>query len=237
MKDFGPIVYLDLQKTGSSYTMRFIRTTSNLDVIYKDVHGPVLSRYDPSKFHFITVRHPVSQYISLFRFGLDGKGALHTRLRKLGLAEDLYREGNDGFNRWLGFVLDPANAEAVQNSYARAAHLNIGLQTFRFLFLALRLPRKTFREANDYDDLIARYRKDGIVKLVIRNEALSEGLRHLATDLFPQYFDAGKVAGFFASDTRINAAKSSSAALYEPRGAVRELLEEKERFLLQEFYS
>lgn len=33
MKDFGPIVYLDLQKTGSSYTMKFLQKTGKLNLI------------------------------------------------------------------------------------------------------------------------------------------------------------------------------------------------------------
>lgn len=195
------------------------------------------SGYDPNKFYFITVRHPVSQYVSLFRFGLDGKGALFTRLNRSGHAGDLYREGNDGFNRWLGFVLDPANAEAIGRGYARAAHLGVGLQTYRFLFLALRKSNMIFQQATDHDDLIARYRAGAIPNLVIRNENLSEGLRHLATDLLPQHFWQNLVKEFLADDIRVNAAKSSSADLYRPRGEVHELLQEKEKFLLQEFYS
>ena len=237
MKDFGPIVYLDLQKTGSSYTMKFFRKTCKLPAVYKDVHGRVASGYDPSKYYFITVRHPVSQYISLFRFGLDNKGALFNRLNKAGLAAGLYREGNDGFNRWLDFVLDPANAGTVNPGYGKVANLGIGLQTYRFMFLAMRRSGQVFTDATDFDDLVARYPSASIVNQVILNESLSEGLKHLATEVFPQHFEQRKVARFFADDTRINAAKSSAASLYEPLGEVRDLLEEKAKFLLREFYS
>jgi hypothetical protein len=217
--------------------MEFFRNTCKLEAVYKDGHGRVKARFDPTKFYFITVRHPVGQYVSLFRFGLDRKGALFQRLNKSGLADDLYREGNEGFNRWLAYILDPANAKTVEPPYRLAAHLGIGLQSYRFLSFALRRSQKVFQEAKDYDDLVARFRTGSILNHVIRNENLSEGLRHLATELFPQHFDQDKVAGFLAASTRVNAAKSSSAALYEPLGEIRDLLEEKEKFLLREFYS
>ena len=69
MYDYGKLVYLDLQKTGSRFVVDFLETTCKLNLRYGIEHTFVREEYDPSDFYFITIRHPVKQYSYLF--GLD----------------------------------------------------------------------------------------------------------------------------------------------------------------------
>ena len=75
MHDFGKIVYLEMQKTGSTFVNSFLRECCLLEEISYKKHGVVRDDYASDKFYFITIRHPYDLYSSLYRYGLDGQGA------------------------------------------------------------------------------------------------------------------------------------------------------------------
>ena len=104
MYDYGKLVYLDLQKTGSRFVVDFLESTCKLDLRSGDEHTFVREDYDPDKYYFITVRHPETQYSSLYRYGLGGnKGFVYRSIINSG-REDLYDAENPRFNDWLEFV-------------------------------------------------------------------------------------------------------------------------------------
>ena len=65
MHEFETFVYLDTQKTGSSFISYVLRRHSSEKEVLHSKHQPVGERYDPNKFYFISVRDPFDQYISL----------------------------------------------------------------------------------------------------------------------------------------------------------------------------
>ena len=65
MYDYGKLVYLDLQKTGSRFVVDFLEATCKLSLRSGDEHTFVREDYDPDTYYFITVRHPETQYSSL----------------------------------------------------------------------------------------------------------------------------------------------------------------------------
>lgn len=73
MFDFDRFVYLDLQKTGSTYVAHFLRYSSKLKLVKRKGHMFITDDYDPSKLYFISIRHPLKIYSSLYRYGLQKK--------------------------------------------------------------------------------------------------------------------------------------------------------------------
>lgn len=232
MHDFGKLVYLDLQKTGSTFVSRFLNETCALSLIKESKHGRINSRPDRGAFYFITVRHPISQYGSLFRYGLDRRGALYHRLALRGYA-DLYAREPDAFNRWLRFVLQHENAAALGEGFERIPReYNLGFMSYRYLMLSLARPEKTLLHKPKTVDLLQYAREMSIVNHIIFNETLNEGVKTLATQLKPEFFDQDRVSAFFAKEQRVNASTTPEETLGKIADDVHELIRSKERVLL-----
>lgn len=232
MHDFGKLVYLDLQKTGSTFVSRFLNETCTLSLIKESKHGRIHSRRDRTAFYVITVRHPISQYSSLFRYGLDRQGALYDRLAQRGNA-DLYAREPGAFNRWLRFVLQDENAAALGEGFERIPReYNLGFLSYRYLMLSLAQPEKTLLRKPKNVDLLEYAREKSIVNHVIFNETLNQGLKALATQVKPEFFDQQKVIDFFAKGQRVNESTTSKETIGEIADDVQELIKNKERILL-----
>lgn len=259
MHDFHHLVYLDLQKTGSTFVSQFLNDTCLLRCEKEIKHGRITSDYRPDAYYFITIRHPLDQYQSLYRYGLDGKGGLYERIVKNSRGS-IYKDGAGGFPAWLEFMLDPSSAkyfgegyDAVRNGlpawqrvlipvlhpvrrllgrhddYSGQGLRDCGFLSFRFLMLSLRFPLRTLSRC-DASDLSACLRDAQIFDRVIRQEQLNDGLRALATIDKPEFFDQARVAEFFRKrETRINA--SSEQPLAEPGSALMAELRRREKIL------
>lgn len=238
MHDFGNLVYLDLQKTGSTFVSHFLNRTCKLPLVREIKHARIDGwRYNKRAFYFITIRHPVTQYSSLFRYGLDRRGGLYERLKKLGKG-DLYRGDRDSFNRWLRFLLDFSNAALLGEDYERApVAYNLGFLSFRYLMLSLARPLRTLSKNPESVDVL-RFAKDNtIVSHVILNESLNDGLLKLATVIKPEYFDQNAVRKFFDGQARVNASTVNAKEIEGIDDDVRKLIREKERLLLEYYPS
>lgn len=134
MIEFDSFCYLQNQKTGGTYVETFLRSCASDDIVRYEKHmAPKLRK--PGKFYFISVRDPLDTYLSLFNYGLDGKGEIFERFTKMGLAR-LYSHGLDGFEEWLMFLLDKENASLVFPVSGLHISQTIGLLTYRFLRLS-----------------------------------------------------------------------------------------------------
>src|SRR5215469_2289548 len=110
MHEFETFVYLDVPKTGTSFIGSVLKRFSGEKLVRKTLHTGVSTAYDASKFHFISVRDPFQQYLSLYSFGCQQKGKLFKYLSKRGLT-GVYDSSLQGFSAWLAFVLEPQSAE------------------------------------------------------------------------------------------------------------------------------
>lgn len=230
------LVYLDMQKSGSSYVRQFLLACCSLPLKHYDQHGRIRADYDPRAYHFITIRHPFALYVSLFRYGLSGEGLLRFELTKRGY-EDLYQPNAEAFEHWMAFMLDDENARALGESFKDVAGRGFGFQTFRFLALSFAEPIKKLQTVSDYSGVVALYEQSNILDKVIRNESLSEELRDLATRRAPQFFDQAKAESFLNKRERVNASSTQLSVDYTLSPALMQRFEEKERFLLDRFYS
>lgn len=81
-------------------------------------HRWVMGNYDPEALYFFSVRDPVKQLLSLYRFGCDKSGGMFRWMRKAGL-RGYYKWTEKGFNEWLDFLLrDGASARLTGSNYS-----------------------------------------------------------------------------------------------------------------------
>src|ERR1700731_1815993 len=181
MYESKSFIYLDLQKTGTNFIVDFLERFSSEGKGLRQKHRPAPVRNE-GKFRFISVRDPLDQYVSLYSFGCGKRGALFQRLKKKG-KKNLYARSPDSFHEWLQFVLDPANAAALNPSYASVGQGRIceliGFQSFRFLSLALSDPKQVFAECVTKQEIISAYRSQSAGLVVVRHSHFVSDLKNL----------------------------------------------------------
>lgn len=233
MHDFGKLVYLDLHKTGSTLVSKFLTCACILPLVREEKHEPIKGRPRRGTFYFVTIRHPLRQYSSLFRYGLDRKGGLFERLSSRGLA-NLYTRENGAFNRWLMFMLDFENARHMGEGFERVPEsYKLGFLSYRYLMLTLPRAKKTILRKSVHLDIVEYHNEMNFVDLIIRNEELTDGLKRLATEIRPEFFDQCKVREFFSEDRRTNVATIKADSIGEVAEDVLKLISVKERVLLK----
>lgn len=159
MIELETAVFLQNQKTGSTFVEHFLKANSDEKIIAYPAHkAPGMLR--KGKFHFTTVREPLDLYLSLFNYGLDGAGFIWYALGKRGLSH-FYDNGFEGFEPWLRFLFSEEFAPIFKDYAPHAPEM--GLCTWRFL----RLARLNFN------------RKKIMIDHVLRSEHLNEELKAL----------------------------------------------------------
>ncbi|MFO1131852.1 MAG: hypothetical protein U1E16_07575 [Hyphomicrobiales bacterium] len=227
MHDFGKIVYLDLQKTGSSFVSQFLRAACVHPERRLKKHVWIEDDYREDSIYFITVREPLMLYSSLYRFGLDQRGGIFNRLRDAG-----HLSVYDSFQSFTAFLLDPANASLLHPRYVRPVADEMGFMSFRFLLLNLQCPVAKIRRSVDEGQPVSRLMSQSIVSHVLKNETLNDDLLRLATKLLPQHFDAGKAEAFLATAPRVNQSKTASEALRPETSKLREAVAARESLIM-----
>ncbi len=102
MLDLGRVVYLDTQKTGSTFLTQFLVAHSGLPVLFQSKHSllnPEVWTRDKVSV-VMSIREPWSYYESLFKFGLDAKGQIYWGFRAKGKGH-LYQPTEANFLQFL----------------------------------------------------------------------------------------------------------------------------------------
>ncbi|HVV64649.1 MAG TPA: sulfotransferase family 2 domain-containing protein [Rhizomicrobium sp.] len=179
MHEFETFVYLDIEKTGSSFISQLLRNYSAEKEIRRDHHEPMNLLCDTSKFYFISVRHPLDCYLSLYSFGCGYDGKLWQRLEKANLGK-FYKGTTESFNNWLNFVLRPRNAAMLGDGYNRVGRGRIaelvGFQSYRYLRLALPTCERLLAKCETRDDVRRVYAERKLPSFVIRYESFADDL-------------------------------------------------------------
>jgi hypothetical protein len=231
MYEFETFVYLDVQKTASTFIGSVLERYCTENVVKKVRHGGLKKNFDRSKLNFISVRDPLDQYLSLYSFGCTGQGQLFSLMWERGQSE-LYDCSWRGFEYWLEYVLDPANEILMDRGYQAAAPW-IGFQSYRMLRLCVpnyvaasknRQSRKEFRQL---------FEEANVVHFVIRYETLRDDLCDLLENLLDYCTRLPEALEFIRNSPPINAsdriAEEADSARLRPR--VRRLLERREWLL------
>lgn len=230
MHDFGDLVYLDLQKTGSTFVSRFLRYTCALPEVKYQQHRWITDDYRRDATYFITIRHPLEIYSSLYRYGLDQKGGIFLRLEKAG-----HLEAYASFETFIHFMLDPSNAEILHPLYSKELAIQIGFMSFRYLVLNLQYPfnkvSSCLKRGRPVADLISQ----SIVNHILKNETLNAELLKLSTEVLPQHFNAEKVEAFLSAAPRLNRSSIASDALQIESRELLDKIAGQERLILDHY--
>ena len=237
MLDYGNIVYLDPQKTGSTFIADFL--DKHLSVARKRYrkHAPVRGRYNPSAFHFISVRNPVDQYVSLYRYGLETGGRLRRKFGKSGLGH-LYEGTPQAFNAWLEKLLnDPEIAKTIGDGYDVIDHTAVGLQSFRFLRLSFQHPLVALRGLRTHESLHSFYEDNRLHRHVVRTETLNKDMRELVHGSLKAHMrNVRNALEDLNIQKPVNATKRIGVGRAHISSANLSAIQGKERFLLELFY-
>lgn len=235
MHAFGKLVFLDVQKTGSTYVSAFLKAACKSSETRFSKHGRIRGDHDPESFYFISVRDPLEQYRSLFRYGLDRRGGLFTRLRRAGL-EGIYQPSQDGFEAFLRFLLDPGNARFLKEQYERfASELDVGFMTHRHLMLSFCNPVSVLKSTSRAQ-LAACYKEQRIWRHAVRQERLVEDLKQLV-ETAPEHFDPDRAKAFLDRPEKVNASQRGSDISTQLSPDLMQLLRDKERLIFENFYA
>lgn len=231
MHDFGKIVYLDFQKTGSSFVSSFLRAACLHPETKLQKHVWIGDDYRADAIYFTTVRSPVMLYSSLFRFGLDRRGGIFRSIKSAG-----HLSVYESFETFCEFLLDEDNAEILHPFYSRAIAGEIGLMSFRHLLLSLQYPVRKISEASEQNMPLRDLLQQSIVSHVLRNESLNEELLKLSSETLPEHFDQRKAAAFLSESPRVNASSQVPESVSLGSDSLRREIEAKEALLLA-YYS
>lgn len=78
MLEFDSFVYLDLQKSGSSFLRDKLNNIVDGEAIQTKKHAPLRKVTDKPKI--MTIRHPIFYYYSLWSYGIDGRGGFYKNM-------------------------------------------------------------------------------------------------------------------------------------------------------------
>lgn len=228
--EYEKLVYLDPQKTGSTFVEEVLLEVFGREPSYRGRHEPLKVR-DSKRLHCISVRDPWDQYMSLYRYGRDRRGGVYLNLKGAGLASSY-----ETFGSWLDVVLDPEHAPAVAPMWGKTGVAPLfGLQTFRYLRMAIPRSLDEMTRMRSTEDVRAVHDEKKAWDVVLRTESLSQDL---ATMLIQNrrrlgiWKTRGSIERIVASHAGANASKSKRQAM-DPRD--RDRIAEREWLLLEQF--
>ncbi len=200
------LVFLELQKTGSTHIKQLLKKT--VGGVNDGKHNQATPELRESGKSFIgSIRDPWGWYMSLFSYGCQKKGGVYLRLsqpqrwkalRKSGtlegaegveefekyspkyIREELYADPDNAehFRAWLKIVLTEGPHRAlIEDGYAESPISEIGgLMTFRYFLLFVDGGVQVPETVTTLKKLQAHEKKHLFVKYIIRNESLAEDL-------------------------------------------------------------
>ncbi|HTT97982.1 MAG TPA: hypothetical protein VMF58_08020 [Rhizomicrobium sp.] len=179
MYEFPSFVYLDMEKTGSSFIFVFLGECANEEAIRRKHHMPMEEDCDRSKFYFISVRDPLDAYISLYSFGCQSRGKVFARLSRRGM--DKHYDGTTkGFNRWLKHALRTENTHLVSgDQVSESMGELLGPQSYRYLRLAVPGAREKLEACTTREEVFALYEKEKLPSFIVRHESFVKDLAEL----------------------------------------------------------
>ena len=211
------LVYLQMQKTGSSFVERMLVEFAG--GVQYGKHQRLPGGFDVGERLIVgSVRNPWAWYLSLWSYGCAGKGSLHGRLtQRLSLRhhgskthpaglisglwhqlrndskswQALYRSADDigAFREWLQRILGPDEQGLLGYGYAQSPIATFaGLYSYRLAFLYLR----SLRDLHSPELRIAAELAD----LLVQRSQLDQFIRleHLRDDLLRILAESGQAA-------------------------------------------
>lgn len=231
MIEYEQLAYMDLQKTGSTFVRQFLKQCCTDKLVRLKPHGVAGPNFNPNCYYFITIRDTRALYSSLYRYGLTKKGGFFNKMSKARKL-DQYKS----FETFVRYCLDEKNAHLFGSEYDEEIGKHIGFMSYRFLRLSLKSPTETIATCIKSGMPLTSLEGDFITNLEIKNEYLNEGIRHLASERFPDLFDQKKVAEYLGKNKQTNKTKVLTSEIdRELSSDTEKLLQKKETLLLSRY--
>lgn len=223
MLEFEDLVYLDVQKTGSSFVAAFLRTFAATKEVRSRKHGRVENR-DDGKLYVISCRDPLGQYLSLYSYGCKGAGALRDRLVEAGL-ERLYDKTLDGFSQWLELIVTPEGSLKYLAGGDKDPWLATleyaGFQTVRFARMAIPKDTPIKRKNRSKAVLQTHLKSASLTDVVLKQESLNEDILALVRKHAGKFKNIDRVETYLSDTHKINRTPETGI---DPTKLPRELL-------------
>lgn len=239
MYSFGNIIYLNVEKTGSSFVRFFL--DNNL-VASTGQFSPLKQPNEPLRpdhTYITTVRDPLAQYVSLFRFGVAGAGSLYNNLKPYRLSKLYETASVANFEKWLAFVLNPRVAKYTGDGFGKSRPKLFGMMTFRYLNMVIQNPEHHLGKRQNRDGMQRVYEANRYPATVLRNENLNDDLFAFSqSEQVRSYFKpAADVRKWLDTVPKVNTSQASTAFDYSRMSAeLKARVKEREWFLYQNFY-
>jgi hypothetical protein len=251
------LVFLELQKTGSTHIKQLLKQTIGGKNDGK--HNQASPELRASGKEFVgSIRDPWSWYLSLFTYGCQEKGGVFIRTTNpkhwnkltaeekatpgyehydVEFAKSMYKDPEDAtnFKHWLKLVTTtgPHRKLIEDGFYASPLSSVAGLMTFRYFLLfcdeGVSVPEsmKTMKALKEYEE------QHRFVKHIIRNESLAEDLIQVIGACGETLTDEHLAAIREAPKTNQSARKHSRSHYYDDIAV--QLVAKREKFIIDKF--
>lgn len=244
------LIYLQMQKTGSSHIVHLLK--NYIGGKKKGVHNH-LKKYNKNKFLVVSVRNPWDWYVSLWRFGCNQKGEIHRRLTQeapevmakinKNKSEKVAEKWNsvyanpeepENFRNWLKLIYNPWRMKDLRENYHKSSlSAFAGFMTYRYCKFSLKdFQPETVIE--DFSALKAYDEKNNMINGVIKTESLEEDLINVLQQAGHE-IDATIINQIYASKSQTkNATKRHPSSFYYDAETIA-LVAEKDKFIIEKF--
>lgn len=206
MQVFGPVVYMDVQKTASTYITDVLSRALRHPLVEAPKHGRMERAKGDDEVVIISSREPVGAWLSLYNYGCSGEGRVRRRLERQGLADSLYTGTPEGFDAWIRIVGGRGRRSMGVRAFDQLAPKGVGFQTFRELMMSFAHPSRVLIECPNPDAVMAAYRHSRIVDHRLRYEFLQGDLVQLLSGPLEAHCRPGvDVVDLVATSAPINA--------------------------------
>lgn len=176
MQVFGPVLYMDVQKTGSTFVTQFLADNVRYAHERTRKHSRLQRTPRSEEVVLLSSREPVGTWLSLYNYGCTGVGRLRRRLDRRGVGERFYSGDPEDFDAWVAHLQSPDAVDDLGEDYASLSRLGVGFATFRELVLSFDRPLRRFASWNTLDDLRRSYAHDSCIEIRLRHSALHDDL-------------------------------------------------------------
>ena len=164
-------IYLDLQKTGSTFLRKkLLKIFPISEFLITKKHQPQTKK--SNKIKFITIRDPFDYYFSLWSYGLEKKGGVYYHLskRNLELCENIYKDKKQkNFELFLDYAL---NSPFIQSN--RWLPKDLDIYSKRILTMIVPEEQTNLFSTKSSKDQIKKLVKEHFVpEIIIKTERLN----------------------------------------------------------------
>lgn len=179
------LIYIQMQKTGCTHVARMLGKLFDGENTARKHNTATTEQLNSGRYFISSIRNPWDWYLSLWTFGVQGRGGFMNRLTRL--TEDSVRWKSvysnsaniDSFRKWLKMIHDPANSCYLGEGYGDTTITRLcGFMTYRYLYLSSRNINKVRvnEEISSFEELFQFDNENCYIDYFVRQEALEETL-------------------------------------------------------------